>query len=86
MVGGIFIDLCIRLKKWSQDRKLKNAIDKADWMAKRSGRKFLVLKYKRRLLVKSKEELKRLIKEKYFVKGFTIQQAEQIALYITRNS
>jgi hypothetical protein len=84
MVGGIFIDLCIRLKKRNQERKLRNAIDKADWMAKKSGRKFLVLKYNRRFLVKSKEELKRLIKDKYFVKGFTIQQAEKIALYITK--
>jgi len=84
MVGSIFIDLIIRLKKRYQSQKLKNAINKADWMAKKTGRRFFVLKYKRRFLVKSKEQLKRMIKNKYFVKGFDIQKAEKISLYITR--
>lgn len=63
---------------------LRSAVRKADWMAKRSGAKFLVLRYKGRFLVKSKRQLKRLIKDGYFVHGFTIQTAERIALYKTR--
>jgi hypothetical protein len=42
------------------------------------------LRYKKRFLVKSKKALKDLVKDGYFVKGFTIQAAERIALYITR--
>ncbi|MDR1370929.1 MAG: hypothetical protein LBJ72_12530 [Dysgonamonadaceae bacterium] len=78
------VNLFIRLKQWNQERKFKNAINKADWMAKKSKMKFLVLRYNGRFLVKSKKELRKLIRDGYFVKGFTIQQAEKIALYITK--
>lgn len=77
------VKLIIRFKKWNQNRKLKNAIKKADWMAKKSRAKFLVLYYKGKMLVKSKQQLKKMIKDGVFVKGFSIQKAEEIALYIT---
>jgi hypothetical protein len=62
---------------------LKRAIKKANLMALLTGRKYLVLRYRKRFLVKSKKELKQLIKDGMFQSGFTIQKAEQIALYIT---
>jgi hypothetical protein len=36
MVESIFIDLCVRIKKKYQKRKLINAIHKADWLAKKN--------------------------------------------------
>jgi hypothetical protein len=78
------VKLLISIKRWYLERKLRSAIKKADWLAKRSGAKFLVLRYKGGFLVKSKRELKRLIKEKRFVAGFDIQTAERIALYKTK--
>jgi hypothetical protein len=80
------MNILIRIKKWNQDRLLKNAIRKANEMAFRTGCKFLVLRYKRRFLVKSKKQLKQLIKDGYFVSGMTIQHIENIAIYITRQN
>ena len=79
------VKLIIWFKKWNQNRKLKNAIKKADWMAKKSRAKFLVLYYNGKMLVKSKQQLKKMIRDGFFIKGFTIQKAEQIALYITKS-
>jgi len=69
---------------WVQRQRLKLAIKKANEMFADTGMKFLVLKYRCGFLVKSKQELKQLIKDGYFKKGFTIQCAEKIALYKTR--
>jgi hypothetical protein len=52
-------------------------------LAKRSGARYLVLRYRGGFLVKRKSELKRLIKSGYFASGFNIQTAERIALYKT---
>ena len=78
------VKLFIKIKHWYYERQLKKAVEKADWMAKKSGCRFLVLRYKKGFLVKSKKELKRLIKDGCFTKGFTIQKAEQLACYITK--
>lgn len=84
MVGGIFIESFIALRRRIQKHKLNCAIRKADWMARRSGNRFFVFRYRKKFLVKSKRELKKLIRDGYFTKGFTIQQAEKIALYRTK--
>lgn len=78
------VNLIISIKRWYLERKLRGAIKKADWLARRSGAKFLVLRYKNGFLVKSKKQLKWLIKEGHFKSGFTIQTAERIALYKTQ--
>lgn len=67
-----------------QRQLLKFAIKKANKIFNATGKKMLVLKYKRGFVVKSKQEIKELIKKGYFAKGFTIQTAEAIALYKTR--
>jgi len=69
---------------WVQRQRLKLAIREANKMFAATGMKFFVLRYRRGFLVKSKQQLKQLIKEGYFKKGFTIQAAEKIALYKTR--
>ena len=71
----MIVKILKRFKKWNQNRKLKNAIDKADWMAKKSGAKFLVLYYQGKMLVKSKQQLKKMIKDGVSVRGFSIQKA-----------
>ena len=77
------VKLLIKIKHWLLERKLRAAIKKADWLAKKSGAKFLVLRYRGGFLVKSKKQLKRLIRAGHFKRGFTIQTAERIALYKT---
>ena len=69
---------------WVQRQRLKLAIKKANKMFAATGLKFFVLKYRRGFLVKSKQELKKLIKDGFFKKGFTIQTAKTIAIYQTR--
>jgi len=49
-----------------------------------TGMKFFVLRYRHGFLVKSKQELKTLVKDGHFKNGITIQSIEAIALYQTR--
>jgi hypothetical protein len=77
------VKLFIKIKHCYINWQLRRAVKKADWMAKLSGSKILVLRYKGGFMVKSKKHLKRLIKEGRFAHGFTIQTAERIALYKT---
>jgi len=69
---------------WVQRQRLKSAIREANRMFNETGAKIYVLKYKGGFLIKSKQQLKQLIKEGYFKKGFTIQDIAKIALYQTR--
>ena len=67
-----------------QQRRARRAIRKANWMFEKTGAKFFCLWYKGRPLVKSKQNLKELIKEGTFKKGLTIQDIEAMAFYTTR--
>lgn len=62
--------------------KLKRAILKADNMAALTGNKFMVLRWKNSLVVKSKKHLKNAIKSHRI--SCSIQQLEEMALYITQ--
>lgn len=64
------------------DMRLKRAIKKADNMASLTGNKFLVLRWKGDLVVKSKKHLKHAIKTRRL--RCSIQQLEEMALYITK--
>ena len=64
------------------EMRLKRAIRKADQMQELTGNKFLVLRWKNDLVVKSKKHLKNAIKKRRI--SCTIQQLEEMALYITR--
>lgn len=64
------------------EMRLKRAIRKADRMASLTGNKFLVLRWKNDLVVKSKKSLKNAIKSRRI--NCPIQRLEEIALYITR--
>ena len=63
------------------ERRLKRAIAKADNMKKLTGRVYMVLMVKGRLVVKSKKNLKQLIKMHKL--DCKIQTLEEAALYIT---
>jgi hypothetical protein len=80
----VIMNLFIRIKKYRQQKMLLRAIRKADKMAQLTGMKFLVLRYRNRFLVKSKRELKYMIRQGFFVSGFTIGYACKMALYITQ--
>ena len=67
-----------------QKSRMRRAIRKANWMFEKTGAKFFCLWYKGRPLVKSKQNLKELIKEGTFTKGLTIQDIEKLAFYCTR--
>ena len=63
------------------ERRLKRAIAKADNMQKLTGCVFMVLMVKGRLIVKSKKNLKQLIKMHKL--NCSIAALEKAALYIT---
>jgi hypothetical protein len=63
--------------------KLNRAIKKANKRYANTGYHHLVLFYKGNYIVKSRAELKQLVKNKYFQKGFSIHHIEKIALYTT---
>ena len=67
-----------------QKRRARRAIRKANWMFEKTGAKFFCLWYKGRPLVKSKQNLKQLIKDGTFKKGLTIQDIEAMAFFCTR--
>ncbi len=68
--------------------RCKKAIKRADYRAVTTGRKQLVLIQQGRPVVVSKQHLKNQIQQKKsqkgFKKGFTIQKAESMAIYITK--
>lgn len=76
--------LFIKLKKRYENYLIQKAIKKANKYFQATGMKFLVIWYKNKPLVKSKQELRKLIKQGYFKKGLTIQKIEKMALYSTR--
>lgn len=64
--------------------RCKRAIKRADKQAVITGKKQLVIMYGSKPLVVSKQHLKKLIREGTFVKGFTPEKAEALAIYKTR--
>lgn len=79
-----FISKTIELIKSAINyRRCKAAIKKADRLKVTTGRKQLVLMSRGKPVVVSKQSLKRSIMQHGFRKGFTIQDAERIAIYQT---
>lgn len=72
-----------RLMRWWYQRKLVKLIDKANKRKRLTGYKYMVIRWKHRLVLVRKQELKQMVLEKYFRKGVTIQKLEKNALYIT---
>lgn len=70
----------------NQRRKylMRKAIQKANLMLGKTGAKFYCLWYKGKPLVKSKQNLKELVKQGVFQKGMTIHDIENLAFYKTR--
>ncbi len=80
-----------RIKKWVKAyrsvvyyRRCKKAIKRADRRAIVTGKKQLVMIYGGKPVVISKQRLKEMIKKGVFVKGFTPEKAEALAIYKTR--
>jgi hypothetical protein len=63
--------------------RFKLAVRKANRRYKETGYHYMVILYKNKFLVKSRRELKELVKQKYFRKGFTVHHIDRIALYST---
>lgn len=70
-----------KLKKLFQVLRLKHAIKKANKFHNLTGYKYLVLNYKGKPVVKSKQSLKEMIKSGKL--KTTVQRLEEIALYKT---
>lgn len=70
-----------KLKKLFQALRLKHAIKKANKFHDLTGYKYLVLNYKGKPVVKSKQSLKEMIKSGKL--KTTVQRLEEIALYKT---
>lgn len=67
-----------------RQRLMRHAIRKANWMFEKTGAKFYCLWYKGKPLVKSKQNLKELVKQGVFQKGMSIHDIENLAFYKTR--
>ena len=67
-----------------REHRMRRAIRKANYMFEKTGAKFFCLWYKGRPLVKSKQNLKELIKNGAFQKGLTIHDIEKLAFFVTR--
>ena len=70
--------------KKHRQRLMRRAIRKANWMFEKTGAKFYCLWYKGKPLVKSKQNLKELVKQGVFQKGMSIHDIENLAFYKTR--
>ena len=73
-----FIKL-LRAKRFQ--RRLKRAIKKADRLTSTTGKKYLVLNFAGKPIVKSKGELKQLVNHNYF--KCDIQTLTEMAIYKT---
>ena len=58
------------------------AVNKANRLAKRYGRKYLVINRRGRLLVIAKKRLTELVRQKYFRPGVTAGDIERKALHV----
>ncbi len=63
--------------------RLKRAKIRADRRKAETGKKQLVILYRKKPIVVSKQHLKKSIAEGCYEKGFTIQKAEKLAVYQT---
>lgn len=71
------------MSRWFDKRKLVKLIEEAKKRKRLTGYKYMVIRWKHRLVLVLKQELKQMVLEKYFRKGVTIQKLEKNALYIT---
>jgi len=78
------LKIFISVKRFFENLAVKRAVRKANRYFEQTGNKFFVLWYNGKPLVKSKQNLKELIKNKTFKKGLTINDIEKMALYCTR--
>lgn len=63
--------------------RFKRAVKKADRFHHITHRKYMVLVINKRLVVLSKQELRKFVANGIFRKGTTVQNIEQKALYVT---
>lgn len=80
----LFRKLLANYRSWILYKRCERAKIHADKQARITGKKQLVLMYGGRPIVVSKQHLKRQIAFGMFAKGFSIQKAEQGAIYIAR--
>ncbi len=80
----IFKNIVTACNSYTLYIRCKRAIKRADRQAIVTGKKQMVLMYGSKPLVVSKQHLKKLIREGTFVKGFTPEKAEALAIYKTR--
>lgn len=64
--------------------KFKRSVKKADEMHRLTALKYFVIVLNGKLKVVAKQDIKRLIRTRYFRKGTRVEQIEERALYITR--
>ena len=80
----MIVKLYFYLANQRQQRRARRAIRKANYMFEKTGAKFFCLWYKGKPLVKSKQNLKELVKDGTFQKGLTIHDIEKLAFFATR--
>ena len=73
-----------KYRSWLLNKRIKAAIQQAQENCRLTGRKHLVMMYKDKPIVVSRQRLKKLISTRKFKKGTTIKDLENKALFITK--
>lgn len=73
-----------KYRSWLLNKRIKAAIQQAQENCRLTGRKQLVMMYKDKPIVVSRQRLKKLISTHKFKKGTTIKDLEDKALFITK--
>lgn len=72
-----------KIKNVRYNKRVTRAITQANELKKLTGYKYFVIVFKGKPLVVSKRDIKHKVATKYFKKGTTVQDVEQVALYKT---
>lgn len=71
------------IKRKIFERRVVRLIAKANQRKELTGYKYMVILWNGKPIIVKKQELKRMVSNKYFAKGINIQRLEKEAIYIT---
>ena len=73
-----------RLKSWSLKQRIMYHIRRANMLHALTGYRYYVVNWNGSIKVIAKQQVKTMVKNKYFGKGTTVENLEKKALYITQ--
>jgi hypothetical protein len=89
LFSNLFKSIVKSVKGWKlkrYNRKVGKLIEKAEMLRKLTGYRYFVIKFKGRLRVLPKQQLKKWIANGTFKRGTSIHDLEKVAVYTTKIS